>query len=1271
VFLLVAFALAVLWLRYAALPHIDDYRGRIFASIEKASGMAVSARRIEGGWEGLRPHLSLMGFEIADHAGRVAVGFERAEVTVSWWSLLRGRVRFHDVDFYRPLLELRRGLDGRLYLADQPLDRAEASGDDAFTQWLLSQPRLGIHDATLVWRDELAGAPEVRLEDVQISMRRSLGTHRAALSARPPASLASRLELRGDVRVQREGKRYTATGELYGETLDADLAGLRVYLPVPDTLKSGVGNVRVWARLGAQGIDEMVADLAVRDARAQLDNDAQPLEVAALSGRAVYETQEDGYSVATRNLRFRLHGADETFTGNFSIARHVAQGGAPRVEIGADAIDLKLVSTLLEYLPIPHDLRSQVVRFAPRGRLDDALFSWSGDDAAHAKTYALRGRFTGFGVNAVDHFPGVTGLTGRVEGTQAGGTLEIDSHKVGLDLPLVFRDPLAFDTLQAKGEWKSGPAGLALELKSLRFANADTAGEASGTWHARTHPDRSPGVVDLRGHLERLQGVRLPAYLPNRMAPARAWVERAVQSGEASNVRFELKGDLHDFPFAAGTNGRFLIDANVKGARLQYLADWPAIDGIDGTVRFENHRMEVHAERGTIFSSRIGATTAVIPELIGQPGNPARVKIDGDVDTTGADGTRFLRESPLVNGPGAFTRAVSIDGPAHLKLGLDIPLGPGGDPLHVAGDLRFAGDTARVNTNNLVMRDVRGRLTFTEKAVRAQDVAGVMFDEPTRLAIATQPDGSLATTLEGRIDAANLAPFVPAFVATHMQGAAAWRARLTTAGGVNDLAILSDLRGMAVSLPAPGAKDADSTRAVTVTLANLGTERETTRIALEGGIQGRAVRASNRWNAAFAFGEPLPDTLRDGLWLYGELDQGDADAWRALFPPAPADTAPQQAGMELNGLDLKLGHLRFLGRDIPGVHAVLERHQGIWQGRVDSPTLAGDVKWDPAGRGRVEARLEHLAIDEQAHPATPEVGRAPDKPASDLPAIDVVAQRFDFRGHWLGVLTLNAQPTGEEWRIDQLDIANDQSRFHSSGLWRAAGNGSLTRLAVKLESDNLNALFKQFGYGDYMRQGSAGLDGELVWNGLPHEFALANLAGTIRIDARHGQFAKIPTGAGKLLGLLSLQSLPRRAMFDFGDIFGEGFAFESIKGNVKIARGVMLTDAFEINGPAAFVSLSGEVSLPQETQVLTMRVVPEVSEGVAIAATVLGTPVLGLSTLVLSKLLKNPLGKAVSYEYRVTGSWDNPVVERISAPAARPGTSAQADAPAAAATNSQ
>jgi uncharacterized protein YhdP len=359
--------------------------------------------------------------------------------------------------------------------------------------------------------------------------------------------------------------------------------------------------------------------------------------------------------------------------------------------------------------------------------------------------------------------------------------------------------------------------------------------------------------------------------------------------------------------------------------------------------------------------------------------------------------------------------------------------------------------------------------------------------------------------------------------------------------------------------------------------------------------------------------------------------------------------------LELRGVDLALGEVRYFGRDVRQMRARLTRTGTQWSGKLESPKVAGEVQWNAAGKGRLVARLERLEIGQSTAAATEP---APQTGQGDLPAIDVVADKFDFRERWLGKLELMAEPVEDEWRIDKLDITNEHAQLRSTGGWRKTGTGSLTTLDMKFETGNLSAVFKQFGYGDYLKRGTGHLEGTLVWPGYPYDFALSLLAGNFKVEARDGQFAKIEPGAGKLLGLLSLQSLPRRALLDFRDVFSEGFAFQRISGDVKVARGILLTDGFEISGPSAFVSLSGEVSLPQETQTLTMRIVPEVGEGLALAATLIGTPVLGLSTLLVSKLLRNPLGKVAAYEYQVTGSWDNPQVTRLSA--APPKTAANA-----------
>src|SRR4051812_9271257 len=87
------FAALVLWLRYDALPHADRHREAIVASMEKAIGMKVTVRSIHGDWQGLRPLLALEGLVIADRRGRAAFELEHAEVSVSWWPLLLGRLR--------------------------------------------------------------------------------------------------------------------------------------------------------------------------------------------------------------------------------------------------------------------------------------------------------------------------------------------------------------------------------------------------------------------------------------------------------------------------------------------------------------------------------------------------------------------------------------------------------------------------------------------------------------------------------------------------------------------------------------------------------------------------------------------------------------------------------------------------------------------------------------------------------------------------------------------------------------------------------------------------------------------------------------------------------------------------------------------------------------------------------------------------------------------------------------------------------------------------
>lgn len=1250
------FLVAVLALRYVVFPAADDYREDIAASVSRALRMTVTLEEVEAGWEGLRPGLSMTGVRVADRRGRPVFELERAEITLSWWTLFAGDLRFHDVDLYSPAIRLRRGADGLIYLADRPINAPSSDEEGLFGDWLFAQPRLAIHDAELTWQDEFAGAPEVTLRQVEIALRKEGARHRAALVARPPAALADRIELRADLAFTRGADSWQAAGTLYAEAGRADLAVMRAHLPIPDSLRTAVGNFRAWVEFEPGRVREVIADIRARGVRAQFSGDALPLDLQTLSGRAFYRLQEGGFTAGASNLAFRSAGGLSASGADFSLSMARPAAGPPRGEVRGNGVDLRIAAALLDYLPVPRETNALADRYAPRGRLQDSSLVWTGESLAKASAWRVKARFEDLAVNAVDGLPGATGITGSLEGDDRHGRLRLDSRKATFEAPLLFRAPFSLDVLEARATWARGDEGLEVRIEEGRLANADADVTVAGTWRALPDsPEKSPGWVDLRGLVERARAQAVAAYLPNALPDTRDWLEGAVRAGNVSRGRYELKGDLWHFPFRDGKQGRFFVEAVIDGGRLRYHPAWPSVDRVNGDIRFENARMEIAAKEGFIYDSRARRARAVIADLGADP--PVLV-IEGDMDTTGADSARFLRETPLVEGPGAFTRHVAIEGPARLRIRLDWPLW-GDEPFRLDGEYAFSDATASVG-RSLHLTGIRGPLAFSESSVRASELTGTMFGQPATLRLSSQPDGSVLTRLDGHMSAAALGAFIPEAFARRTAGAAPWTARVASGAEGTELRIESSLQGMAIGLPEPFAKRADESRALAVTIRQLGSPAEETVAALEGGVYARIGRIESgegeRWHAAVKFGSPVAgEPVRDGLWLYGRTGRFDLDAWHAaLAPPAGASAAPAPAALELRGLDLRFDNLRYTGRDFARLTARLQREGGEWRGTLASPDIVGEVTFDPRGRGRIAARLQRFALGAAAsgvagpEPAPPEV-------QDELPALDIVAERFEFDGRWLGRLELVARPDGADWRIDRLDIANDHARFASTGSWRRTATGPITQLDLKLDTTSLHALLDQFGYGEFVTQGEAKLEGLLVWPGYPYEFTPGALSGHFKVEASRGQFAKIEPGAGKLLGLMSLQSLPRRVFFDFRDVFSKGFAFDRISGEAKLARGILLTRDFEVTGPSAFVSMAGEVSLPMETQNLTLKVVPEVGESVAIAATVLGTPVMGLTTLLLQKLLQNPLGKAVSYEYLVTGSWDNPSVTRIgAAPAPAP-----------------
>lgn len=165
-------------------------------------------------------------------------------------------------------------------------------------------------------------------------------------------------------------------------------------------------------------------------------------------------------------------------------------------------------------------------------------------------------------------------------------------------------------------------------------------------------------------------------------------------------------------------------------------------------------------------------------------------------------------------------------------------------------------------------------------------------------------------------------------------------------------------------------------------------------------------------------------------------------------------------------------------------------------------------------------------------------------------------------------------------------------------------------------------------------------------------FSWANLNGTLHMQVHKGQLLDIEPKAGRLFGLLSFQSLPRRLSLDFTDLFGKGMAFDRIEGTFDITGGNAFTNDLHLRGPSADVAIAGRTGLAVQDYDQIVTVTPQVTESLPVAGALFGPVGIGVGAVIylageIFDSITQGIGDLLQYQYTVTGSWDNPVIEKI------------------------
>lgn len=938
--------------------------------------------------------------------------------------------------------------------------------------------------------------------------------------------------------------------------------------------------------------------------------------------------------------------------------------------------------------------------YRAKGRVEGLALS--GEDSGQTSAY---------GPYPVPGRPGIQGATVAFEFDQAGGRAQVQVADGALELPGVFEERLLpLERLQTEAVWTLQGERIEVRLERLSLANADAEGTGQARWHTgdpATSPARSrfPGVLELDATLTRADATRVHRYLPLSVAePARRYVREAVRAGRSDRVDFRLRGEVWDMPFnTPGAQGEFRISAGLRGVDFDYVptylqeagdVPWPALRGVNGQLLLDRASLQLTGLQSGLAgapSVRLGSATIAIADLA----HTATLVVSAQAQGPANELLGFVRRSPINAMTGEALAQAQAAGPAQLAFRLNLPIYAVRNTT-VQGTVQFPGNDLRISPESPLLGRASGTLSFSDRGFAVANGQARLYGGDVRFDGGMAPDARGVTRIQfrgqGTASAEGLRDADLGFVSrlfANASGSAAYSVQLGFRAGEPELSVNSSLQGLAFALPAPLSKSAgDSlplrleTRVLSTT-GGLGGELPLTDrlqvvigpvqqplldLLYERDISGpeaRVLRGSVGIGLGSTEAAPLPAS---GVVANVNTPLVDADAWERAFSDttgvnvrglAQPSTSASLSYLP-NRLALRTDRLVLGGRSFHRLVLGASRDgAGPWLANVEAQELDGHVAYRPpagSGAGSVQARLSRLVLPSGAAQDVEQILQQP----SSVPALDIVVDDLTVASRRLGRVEIEAVNRGEaprtrEWRLTRLRLDTPEARLTASGNWVATTPGAPRRTALNFSLDITDAgqLLARLGREGLVRGGKGRIEGAVGWLGSPLTLDHASLSGQLKADIERGQFLKVEPGAAKLLGVLSLQALPRRLVLDFRDVFSEGFAFDFVRGDARIEQGVLKTNNLQMKGVNAAVLMEGSADLARETQDLRVVVVPEINAGTASLLATAVNPAVGLGTFLAQLLLRSPLQNATTQEFRITGSWADPQVNKIEAPLRR------------------
>ena len=1238
VVLFVVVAVAITVFRFW-LPALVDRKAEVEDFLARQIGHEVSIGEMAADWQGLYPALHAKELVLKDPEGKndVLLSLDELSLYLDIVPLIQGNFVFREVSLKRPVINVSRSPEGDIYIGKFKAPAPKEGRLALFFQ----QQKLSITDGRFTWHDHYLHEKEFDISNINFSMENMGRRHLLEGSARLPNTVTDTVTVNFDIHGQ-VLEPDSWSGNISAHLSEINLSSLPGVLNEKRLLPgiTGTAFYDISTKWQKGSLEEATGKIKGRNLLFPLGKYGSPFRVRGIEADIDLKRMDESWLLSLKNTMIGI--ADKPWTAGEILASYQADESSLYISkikladirpvLDALSSENKIVQLVKDLYPSGNATDTSLTLFGPIKKPHDFLYKMSVSEAT---------------VNAYQIYPAATGLQADISITRTGGSVIAEAKNTRVLLDRVYEKALRFDDVKTTVTWNKGDEDWQIETERLWLKNKDA--EAVANFVATIPLDHSLPPL-LRLNVELTNGNLLHAnhYFPVRlMKPGiRKWFEDAAFRGRLNSAVLNYNGTVKGFPVAGAED--FSVEANIEAGSLLFAPGWPRLSGVSADLSIGKNDLWVNGTAQDLFGQKVEKSSVHISHLAEE--NKQFISVSSVLKGDLGKVVEFIQTGPLFQNSALQEIHLAGKGFGSIKLDVSIPLADTSKTI-VKGEYTTA-DAALQLPDESWLSKLKGKLSFTERALSADNLQGIMLGGPIKIAVKTLIEGQppvVEVTAKGNARASSMEPLLGNWIAKELSGSPAWQAIMRFDPDQVSLKVNSDLKGLASTFPYPLGKQASEKLPLKLDVNFLADKKIRLMFFMPAFVNGKLIFTEEKKEMSLTGGCLLIGRKKAdcddsrGLSVALEHTLLDLDPWDSYIKQQEGDDGLPEV---LTRMSAKIDTAYYSGVDMADIDIGLDRQEdGSWKGAVTGQRVKGDVafNWDISSHW-VKMHLAHLIWNEAEQEV---LSTGPAQDPKSFPNLNVTIDDLDFQKMKLGKLSMQGKPAQDDWELDLLKLERPDMKVTANGRWTGKGKNQTSSFNVDFTSTDMLTTLTALDFDVDLESELFRTTGNISWQGAPHDYELGHLDGQLKIFSEKGRLSSVEVGAGRLLGVLNIESLRRRLLLDFSDLSKEGFAFDEFESEMNIKQGIADVSKLIMPGPSATIRIQGHLGLVDESVDMKMSISPAVGGNLAIAGFVLGGPAGGFVTLLASKAIKSQMDKSTDYQYTIKGSWENPVVDKI------------------------